>query len=291
MGKKKKPVDVDNIESPASKVGQMIGEAFERAVTEMVGEYLKEKHPNYIIAKDSEGKKILKLPKTKGAKLQIDTVIASVPSHSPVALLESKWLKDARHHNDKGAWILQLQEVKKSRATIRGLIAVLAGYWTHEVGVLFMTEGGIRMVVVATDDDVYKSLQTPLDNLFLDESFKLIASEMRLSYPRPRDLLRLLVHLQETGGLQSIAHGWLDISLEESGKISTGRDRVQNALDDLLSPLPDNPKVERFQIALQIDTGNTIYEEFTDVEQAMEFIEQHFHNSAKILERIKPTEE
>jgi hypothetical protein len=46
--------------------------------------------------------------------------------------------------------------------------------------------------------------------------------------------------------------------------------------------------VEKLEIALQIDTGNTIYGEFTDYEDAMQFIENYFNNPDNILKKITP---
>jgi len=46
--------------------------------------------------------------------------------------------------------------------------------------------------------------------------------------------------------------------------------------------------VRKFEIALQLDTGNTIYQEFTDIEEAQEFMQKYFNNSQAILEQITP---
>lgn len=207
---------------------------------------------------------------------------------TPFALLESKWLKDARHHNDKGAWILQLREIKKKHATIRGLVAVLVGYWTEGVGVILMSNANIQMIHVATDEEVYSTLQQPLNEFRRDTSFVLNAAQMRLSYPQPDVLLQFMLYLQQSGKLRALAASWLQFMREEQGKRLSGADRIKRAVDDMLSPLPPNPSIKRFEIALQIETGNTIYEEFDDVEQAMDFLQKYFQNPQEILRRIKP---
>ncbi|HLV37374.1 MAG TPA: hypothetical protein VKY59_19805, partial [Spirillospora sp.] len=154
--------------SAASKFGQMIGETFEQVVFDFIDQYLAVSHPDYEILAPEEGKQIIALQTFGGTLRQLDTVVVEKESDDPVALLETKWLKDARHHNDKGAWILQLREVRKQYATIRGAAAILAGYWTEGVGVMLDTNAGIRMILVATDEEIYQTLHNPLNDYLRD---------------------------------------------------------------------------------------------------------------------------
>ncbi|MCL4878791.1 MAG: hypothetical protein KJ064_19175 [Anaerolineae bacterium] len=273
------------VKSPASKFGQIIGEVFEEAVIEFVRQYLAEKHAGYELLSPEEGKRVIRLEMIGGLPRQMDNVVVLKNTTEPIALLETKWLKDARHHNDKGAWILQLREVRKKYPTIRGAAAVLAGYWTEGVGLMLLSEGGIKMILVATDDQIYSTLQSPLDNFLGDNSFNLNAATMRESYERPEDLLNLILQLQSTGHLKTIAQSWLKFE-RFPGK--TGADLVKNAIDELLAPLPSNPMVQKFEITLQINTGNTIHAAFTDLEDAQEFLQTLAHNPQAILQRITP---
>jgi len=68
----------------------------------------------------------------------------------------------------------------------------------------------------------------------------------------------------------------------------TGGDLVKRAIDELLAPLPEEPQIVSFEISLQIDSGNTIYQEFQDMEDALEFIREYFGNPSAILARITP---
>lgn len=276
------------IKSPASKFGQMIGDAFANAVNATISKHIENMHPEYELLKAEEGKALVTLEKVGGARLQMDTTVAAKSSHEPVALLESKWLKDARHHNDKGAWILQLREVKKKHATIRGLVAVLAGYWTEGVGVVLMSDADIKMIHVATDEEVYSTLQQPLNQFLGDSTFILDAKEMRESYPRPDELVQTMLYLQQTGKLEGVAARWLQFTRDDGGKPISGVERIKRAIDEMLAPLPANPSIKRFEISLQVETGNTIYEEFEDFEKAMEFLQTYFQNPEEILRRIKP---
>lgn len=276
--------------SAASKFGQMIGEAFESVVIEWVKKYIAHHHAEFELLETNTDGTLITLKMPGGLPRQMDTVIALKNSNDPVALLESKWLKDGRHHNDKGAWILQLREVRKRYATIRGAVAILAGYWTEGVSVMLMGEGGINMVLVATDEEVYGTLQTPLDRFLGGDSFPLDARAMRGRYPRPWDLANCLIDLQQRGELHEIAASWLEFPRgeTENGNILTGKDLLKAALDDLLGPLPHHPAIRKFEIALQIDTGNTIYDEFEDVESLIQFIQDYYQNPERILRQITP---
>lgn len=274
--------------SAASKFGQLIGEAFEKAVFTFIHQYLETHHPEYEILQSEEQARKVTLDMMGGSARQMDTIIAPKGISDPIALLESKWLKDARHHNDKGAWILQLREVKKKYPTIRGAVAVLAGYWTEGVGIMLMSEGGIHMVWVATDEEVYSTLQPYLDDFLGENTFVLDAHEMRVRYPRPWDLANFLTHLKGTGKLDVLAANWLDFTRDaREEKILRGTDLIASAISDLVSPLNQPPKPRQFQIAVQIDTGNTIYEEFADIEEAFNFM-MKYNNPDEILKRITP---
>ncbi|HVU10781.1 MAG TPA: hypothetical protein VHD90_05860 [Phototrophicaceae bacterium] len=275
--------------SKSSKAGQIIGNAFESVVINFITHYIEANYEAYELLQPEEGGKLVKLEMLGGTLRQLDTVIVSKNSFDPIALLETKWLKDARHHNDKGAWILQLREVRKRYPTVRGAVAILAGYWTEGVGVVFMSEAGVRMVLVASDEEIYGTLQQPLNEFLGDESFILDVRKMRQRYERPGDFARFLIHLQDEKRLQYIATSWLDFERERNEQsIITGKDLIRKAIDEILAPLPSNPRIKDLEIALQIDTGNTIYQKFDDVESALEFIQSYFNNPEAILRRISP---
>ena len=146
------------------------------------------------------------------------------------------------------------------------------------------------MVLVATDEEVYSTLQGPLDHFLGADSFELDPKRMRQTLIRPDDLLRLMLHLKEVGELDQIAASWLEFEREKDkkGNPLTGGDLVKKAIDELLIPLPNKPVVEKFEIALQISTGNTIYQEFTDAEEAQQFIQTYFRDPQAVLDRITP---
>ncbi len=96
----------------ASKFGQLIGDAFADHVFQTIQMALADRHPNYVLLESGDALSRLKM--AGGTVRQIDGVITQRGFEEPIAIVESKWLKDARHHNDKGAWILQLREIARN---------------------------------------------------------------------------------------------------------------------------------------------------------------------------------
>jgi hypothetical protein len=202
-------------------------------------------------------------------------------------------LKDARHHNDKGAWILQLREISKAYPTIRGTVAILAGYWTEGVAVMFESEGRVRMVQVAKDDEIYQTLQPSLDT-YLHSSglapLQLNAVQIRQRLPRAKDVSACLTAMKENGTLGSLAREWLQFqrTIRLDGSRVLGRDLVVDAIDELLAPYPETPLIDGFEISLRVNTGNTIYQRFNDKEDLIDFIEKYTSNPQAIRDIITP---
>lgn len=282
----------DNQHGKVSHIGQIIGESFESVVIKFIKSYLKKNHSEFVILDPNLGKKLLTLDMPGGVRRQLDTVVAAVNSDDPVALLETKWLKDGRHWNDKGAWILQLREVRRNYPTIRGSAAVLAGFWKEGVRVLLRNQGGVDMILVATDEEVYKSLQPHLDKALGNKSFELNAKEIRSRFPAKYVEVfdSFLIKFRDSGELYKLAKSWLNFNriLESTNETINGKILIQRALDDLLSPLPENPKIKAFEITLEIETGNLIHKSFNDVEELYDFIQSNVQNPTKIRELITP---
>jgi len=282
----------DNQHGKASHIGQMIGESFENAVIKFIKSYLKKSHSEFVILDPERGRKLLTLDMPGGVKRQLDTVVATIDSDDPVALLETKWLKDGRHWNDKGAWILQLREVRRNYPTVRGAAAILAGFWNEGFRVLLRNQGGVDMILVATDEEVYKSLQPHLDRILGNKSFALDAKKIRNRFPENHveAFDAFLIKFRDSGELYKLTKSWLNFNrvVESSNETINGKILIQRALDNLLSPLPENPKIRAFEITLEIETGNLIHKSFNDVEELYDFIQNNVRNPAKIRELISP---
>ena len=275
-----------------SHVGQLIGEAFENAVFKFIKHHLKKSHPEFAILTPEQGKKLLTLDMPGGIKRQLDTVITFANSDDPVALLETKWLKDGRHWSDKGAWILQLREVRKNYPTIRGAAAVLAGYWKEGVRVLLKNEGGgIAMILVATDDEIYRSLQPYLDQYLGNDTFSLVAKQIRFRFPEKHveQFDDFLINMRDTGQLDKVAKTWLNFEQEtETGERLKGKVLIQQSLDILLRPLPAKLNLRQYEITFEVETGNLIHKTFNDLEDMLDFINTTARNPEKIREIISP---
>ena len=56
-----------------------------------------------------------------------------------------------------------------------------------------------------------------------------------------------------------------------------------------LKPAPQSgTAIKKIEITLQIDTGNIIYGEFTNMEEALAFVRKYAQSPHAILEKIKP---
>ena len=278
----------NKLKSSASKFGQIIGKTLEAAVIKLITEYLEEAHDDYELLAPKQGTMQITLPMLGGSTRQIDAAIAPKDSSDPVALIETKWLKDGRHHDDKGAWILQLREIKRRLSTVRATLAILAGYWTDALVLLLVSEGEVTAIKVATDEQVYETLQTPLNDHYGDKTVTLDASKMRESYPEPDKLAEFIIAIRDSGELENIASKWLEFKSVKDGKKVTGADQVRRAIDKILEPLPANPTITKYEITLGISTGNAIHSDFNDYEGLRDFIEGFLSDPTQILEQIQP---
>lgn len=281
-------------QAAASKFGQMIGDAFADIVYKYIQRYLSSEYPDYVLLEPELGKTLVRLAMPGGTSRQLDNVISQVNSIDPVALFESKWLKDGRHHNDKGAWILQLKEISRHYPTVRGAVANLSGYWTEGVRIMFESEGRVNMVLVATDEEVYSTLQSAIDAHVTSNQLDALKLDdmqaIRNKLPRAWDLANCLVALKASGMLAQIAASWLNFerTKDSQGKSIFGRHLIEAAIDKVLRPLPEIPQIVSFEISLQVDSGNVIYRRFEDLEEAFDFMEKYTGQPQAILEIITP---
>ncbi|MCK6580710.1 MAG: hypothetical protein L6Q98_21675 [Anaerolineae bacterium] len=150
------------------------------------------------------------------------------------------------------------------------------------------------MVLAATDEEVYGTLQPFVDQFAGEHNTGAInlgnIRAIRNRLPEPWHLANCVGVLQEKGSLAEIADTWLDFERQQPAAESTirGRDLVREAIDELLAPLPEDPRIERFELSLQISTGNIIHKEVADVEDAIDFIRTYFADRQAILRTITP---
>jgi hypothetical protein len=98
-----------------------------------------------------------------------------------------------------------------------------------------------------------------------------------------------LIGLKETGKLDKLAKQWLKFQRTDAdGNVTNGQELIRKTLDTFLQPLPATPKINNFEITLEVETGNLIHRKFKDLEELLDFINQHITDPAKILEEISP---
>lgn len=147
------------------------------------------------------------------------------------------------------------------------------------------------MILVATDEEAYNSIQPYLDRALGEKTFTLNARQIRSRFPEQYvDVFDdFLVSLKETGELNKLAKQWFKFPRTDlDGNQTNGQELVRRALDFMLQPLPANPKINNFEITLEVETGNLIYRKFKDLEELLDFINQNVTDPAKILEEISP---
>lgn len=138
----------------ASSLGQWIGAIVSDGTTQIWEEILCERK-DFKLKKPEAGKSRTYLSNTRGQEKEIDDIICD-SSGRPIIISESKWLKDARHLNDKGAWVALMSEVKQQNISVKGAVSILAGPW--DAGGNTDALNHVVQVVLIKTDDVYDLL-------------------------------------------------------------------------------------------------------------------------------------
>jgi hypothetical protein len=156
---------------------------------------------------------------------------------------------------------------------------------------MFRSEGGVKTVVVATDEEVYQSIEQPINQVLVAQNlakFKFDAKEIRQRLPRADELLFAMDELAKNRQIVQIAKTWFGLQRIVGDQQVNSGDLVRAALNELLSPLPEQPKILTYEITLNVDSGNVIHYEFRDSEEAMAFISDFAHNPQLIMNAILP---
>ena len=103
----------------------------------------------------------------------------------PKVIIESKWLKDKRHLNDKAAWIRQLEDIVTENSVNKALL-VLAGPWEGYRDRMEKRNFGVVIIEV---DHVYKALRS--------NGIKISIDSTRDAYVDPERTLHQLLDVIE----------------------------------------------------------------------------------------------
>ena len=222
--------------------------AFLTDLTEKVGYYFLSKSP----LKNRQGKaKKLLMYDAFGTAYNIDAVIAN-ESMQPIILLEFKYLRYKKHNRDKGSWICTAHPALRRRYTsIRSSIAILAGNWSStSLAMMRSFDINIFLIPFSRITSLLKTYGIVFD---WDEKDRIGAQKAWETYLSLSDAEK-----QEIGEkiIQTIRH-----ELETL---------ILNILDESLER-----EVERITIELHSNLGEIKVQEFSTIEEAIEFLNQH----------------
>lgn len=240
----------------SSSLGQRIGKLVSKGASAIYHEILREIN-GYELGKPIKGKKSIRLPNTLGKKKEIDDVIVTSDSKRPVVLCESKWLKDQRHLNDKGAWVTLMREVQLANSTVRGLIAILAGPWASELPAISQR---VKVIAIHTNE-VYERLQ--------DDGIHIRIDTERNIYDNPMEALEGIlsrVHAELKNGndyLKSVGYDLL------SNRKNAIHEAILNFLDT-----SQKLEIDEVELILRTTHGNLIWRAPTDPKVARDFLGQ-----------------
>lgn len=164
---KERIANARSVPAPENSLGQWIGyivdDGTSAVLDEVVAELVEETGRKFIAA-PKKGEKTIRLKNSLGQNKQIDHAIKENDIYK--LIVESKWLKDQRHLNDKGSWILMMGDILFENKNLKGIVVVLAGPWESMRSVI---EKRAEAIMVPTQE-VYDCLSgcgidIPLDLL------------------------------------------------------------------------------------------------------------------------------
>jgi len=174
------------VTAPENSLGQWIGYFLDRATHLVLEQALQLKIHAKLQPLDlqpKEGGPLVRLLDDFGDQKQIDHAVFK--NKEPRVIIESKWLKDKRHLNDKAAWIRQLEDIVNENAVNKALL-VLAGPWEGYRDRMEKRNFGVIIIEV---DHVYKTLKS--------NGIKISIDSTREAYVDPERTLNQLLDVIE----------------------------------------------------------------------------------------------
>ena len=172
--------------APENSLGQWIGYFLDRATHLVLEEALQSKVHAKLQPLDLRPKEdgpLVRLLDDFGDQKQIDHAIFK--DDMPKVIIESKWLKDKRHLNDKAAWIRQLEDIVAENSLNKALL-VLAGPWDGYRDRMEKRNFGVIIIEV---EHVYKTLKS--------NGIKISIDSTRDAYIDPEKTLNQLLDVIE----------------------------------------------------------------------------------------------
>jgi len=171
------------VPAPENSLGQWIGNFIDAGAIVILDEVCEEismEGKTSIEAIPKKGDGLIKIKNTLGQFKQIDHVIRREGKNE--LIVEVKWLKDQRHLNDKGAWVLMMTDILIENKELKGIIAILAGPWEAMRKVI---EKRAKVIIIPISN-VYNSLSNRGINITIDTS--------RNAYENPGETLNAMLN-------------------------------------------------------------------------------------------------
>ncbi len=209
--------------SAASSLGQWIGLVISTGTT-LIWSEIVAKHQGYKLLRPEKGQKRTYLQNTLGQKKEIDDIICN-DKNEPILISESKWLKDARHLNDKGAWVALMSEVKQQNTSVKGAVSILAGPW--DAGGNSEALNNVVQTILIPTNDVYRLLE--------EQGIKIEINTVRNMYEKPEIPLAKYMDLID----QYAANGVDLIATLGNELVGRYKTLMESAFERIIA-LPDN---------------------------------------------------
>ena len=241
------------IANPGATLGQAIGEHMERALGRALAGISDRHGCHYLgtgpLVAESAKRRQLNLQDEFGTKYRLDAVIANADLQ-PLVLLESKYIRYAKHNRDKGSWICHTHQTLRRRYySVRKSIAVLAGTWT----------GPSVAMMRSADVDVF---------LIPFERICDLLQQQQIDFRWAED------------DRDSAVHAWRSYdALPEAAKKAIGEDMLDGILADLSetvdAALNDSapPKIADVVIEFRAAAGEILRQRFDSTEEAIAYLD------------------
>ena len=237
------------IANPGATLGQAIGERMESALGRLLAGMAEKHGCHYLgtgpLMSPEAKRRQLNLLDEFGTKYRLDAVIANADLQ-PLVLLESKYIRYAKHNRDKGSWVCHTHQTLRRRYySVRKSIAVLAGTWT----------GPSVAMMRSADVDVF---------LIPFERICELLAEHRIDFRWEEDDRDSAVHAWR---------GYDGLSAEVKNAIGEGmlagiQQDLTKAVDAALNDA-EPPKIAEVVVEFRAATGEILRHRFSSTDEAM----------------------
>lgn len=259
-----------SVKDPTSALGEALGDLME----ERIGEILKKSGSKHGCFVDTHGKrkgvrerKTLKLEDAWGISHGLDFVVEDSEEEAvagnPLAVIESKFLKDAKHNWDKGSRLAVAHyNLERTYPTLNKSVAVLAGIWTDN-SLDMIRSFGVDIIRVKKKEWIKATKEFGINIEWgkeMDVARKSWDKFCNLSQNETEELKEKLVEPVEK--------------------------QIKEIIPEALEAEKAEETISRIELGLHTDTENFYFVPFDSIEEVTEFLEK-VYESEEIGELVK----